>query len=99
MDDGRQKGTVKWFNATKGFGFITPELGGEDLFVHQTSIQAEGFRSLREGEPVEYNIATGDDGRTKAVRVTGPNGAQPQGTSNDRGVDGSYGDSGYRAYR
>lgn len=50
----------------------------------QTSIQAEGFRSLREGEAVEYNVATGDDGRTKAVRVTGPNGAQPLGTSQDR---------------
>ncbi|DBA89423.1 hypothetical protein WJX77_007991 [Trebouxia sp. C0004] len=76
----KDKGTVKWFNATKGFGFITPDAGGEDLFVHQTSIQTEGFRSLAEGEPVEYYLEAGDDGRTKAVQVTGPNGAPPQGS-------------------
>ncbi|GMH42087.1 hypothetical protein BSKO_10006 [Bryopsis sp. KO-2023] len=91
MDGGRQRGTVKWFNATKGFGFITPESGGDDLFVHQTSIQSEGFRSLREGEPVEFDIATGDDGRTKAVRVTGPGGATPKGTSYERPPPQNYG--------
>ncbi|CAD7705402.1 unnamed protein product [Ostreobium quekettii] len=77
--EGRQRGTVKWFNASKGFGFVTPEEGGEELFVHQTSIQSEGFRSLREGETVEFNVETGEDGRTKAVRVTGPGGSTPQG--------------------
>eukprot|EP00882_Tetradesmus_deserticola_P000937 GHRQ01001017.1.p1 GENE.GHRQ01001017.1~~GHRQ01001017.1.p1 ORF type:complete len:269 (+),score=83.22 GHRQ01001017.1:156-962(+) len=75
----RHKGVVKWFNATKGFGFVTPADSGEDLFVHQTSIQAEGFRSLREGEEVEYDVEEGNDGRTKAVKVTGPEGAAPQG--------------------
>ncbi|KAF6262179.1 nucleic acid binding protein [Scenedesmus sp. NREL 46B-D3] len=75
----RHKGVVKWFNATKGFGFVTPADSGEDLFVHQTSIQAEGFRSLREGEEVEYDVEAGNDGRTKAVKVTGPEGAAPQG--------------------
>lgn len=78
-EEQRQKGTVKWFNAAKGFGFITPESGGEDLFVHQTSIDAEGFRSLREGEEVEFDIEAGEDGRTKAIKVTGPEGAAPQG--------------------
>ena len=54
-------------------------VGGEDLFVHQTAIQSEGFRSLREGEPVEFFVETSDDGRAKAVQVTGPNGANPEG--------------------
>ncbi|KAL0052248.1 hypothetical protein WJX82_010637 [Trebouxia sp. C0006] len=87
----KDKGTVKWFNATKGFGFITPDAGGEDLFVHQTSIQTEGFRSLAEGEPVEYYLEAGDDGRTKAVQVTGPAGAPPQGSGRQ---DMSYGGGG-----
>ncbi len=52
--------------------------GGEDLFVHQTAIQTEGFRSLREGEPVEFYIETSADGRQKAIAVTGPNGANPE---------------------
>ncbi|PSC75111.1 cold-shock DNA binding isoform B [Micractinium conductrix] len=72
-------GTVKWFNVTKGYGFITPDGGGEDLFVHQTAIVSEGFRSLREGEAVEFFIETSDDGRQKAVNVTGPGGAAPEG--------------------
>lgn len=75
----RQQGSVKWFNATKGFGFITPEGGGEDLFVHQTNISTEGFRSLREGEAVEFEIEAGPDGRSKAVNVTGPEGNAPEG--------------------
>lgn len=61
------------------FPFISRFAGGEDLFVHQTAIQAEGFRSLREGEPVEFFVETSDDGRAKAVQVTGPNGANPEG--------------------
>lgn len=73
-------GTVKWFNSSKGFGFITPDDGGPDHFVHQTDIISEGFRSLRDGEPVEFVVETGqNDGRTKAVQVTGPGGAAPQG--------------------
>uniref|UniRef100_A0A804P4P3 CSD domain-containing protein n=1 Tax=Zea mays TaxID=4577 RepID=A0A804P4P3_MAIZE len=71
----RQRGTVKWFNDTKGFGFISPEDGSEDLFVHQSSIKSEGFRSLAEGEEVEFSVSEGDDGRTKAVDVTGPDGS------------------------
>lgn len=53
--------------------------GEEDIFVHQSAIQAEGFRSLREGETVEFFVETSDDGRSKAVQVTGPNGAPPEG--------------------
>jgi CspA family cold shock protein len=56
-----QTGTVKWFNDAKGFGFITQE-GGPDLFVHHTSIVAEGFRSLSEGDKVEFEIVKGPKG-------------------------------------
>lgn len=86
----RRRGTVKWFNSTKGFGFITPVEGDgtEDLFVHQSSINAEGFRSLREGEEVEFAIETTEDGRTKAVQVTGPEGEPPQGAPRRGGLRG-----------
>eukprot|EP00339_Tiarina_fusa_P028538 CAMPEP_0117044948 /NCGR_PEP_ID=MMETSP0472-20121206/31122_1 /TAXON_ID=693140 ORGANISM="Tiarina fusus, Strain LIS" /NCGR_SAMPLE_ID=MMETSP0472 /ASSEMBLY_ACC=CAM_ASM_000603 /LENGTH=129 /DNA_ID=CAMNT_0004756815 /DNA_START=66 /DNA_END=455 /DNA_ORIENTATION=+ len=72
-------GTVKWFDTKKGFGFITPDEGGGDVFVHQTAIHAEGFRSLAEGEPVEFSVITDDKGKTKADSVTGPMGAFVQG--------------------
>jgi cold shock protein len=62
-------GTVKWFNDDKGFGFITPDEGGKDLFVHHTGIEGEGFRSLAEGAKVEFNAEEGDKG-PKAVNVT-----------------------------
>ncbi|KAF5740298.1 glycine-rich protein 2-like [Tripterygium wilfordii] len=62
-------GTVKWFNARKGFGFIAADDGGEDLFVHQTSIRSDGFRTLTEGHPVEFIVDFTDDGRAKAVEV------------------------------
>ena len=58
----RQTGTVKWFNDAKGFGFITPENGGADLFVHFRSIQGSGFKSLQEGQKVTFKVAQGQKG-------------------------------------
>jgi len=55
-------GTVKWFNEKKGFGFITPDEGGDDLFVHHTNISGEGFRTLADGQKVEYDAAQGKKG-------------------------------------
>jgi len=58
----RTIGTVKWFNDAKGFGFITPENGDKDCFVHHTAIKAVGFRSLAEGDRVEFDIVQGAKG-------------------------------------
>jgi CspA family cold shock protein len=58
----RIKGTVKWFNDSKGFGFITREDGEKDCFVHHTAIQGTGFKSLREGERVEFDVVQGQKG-------------------------------------
>jgi len=55
-------GTVKWFSDKKGFGFITPEEEGEDLFVHYSQIAGEGFKSIREGQKVEYDVGQGRKG-------------------------------------
>ena len=55
-------GTVKWFNESKGFGFITPEGGGKDLFAHFSEIQSAGFKTLQEGQRVEFTVAQGAKG-------------------------------------
>jgi CspA family cold shock protein len=55
-------GTVKWFNDAKGFGFITPDAGGEDLFAHHTAIQMAGFKSLKEKQKVEFEVVKGPKG-------------------------------------
>lgn len=59
-------GAVKWFNATKGFGFIQPDEGGKDVFVHITQVQRAGLDSLNEGQRVAYELETRRDGRTAA---------------------------------
>ncbi|MFP3019662.1 MAG: transcription antiterminator/RNA stability regulator CspE [Arsenophonus sp.] len=56
------KGNVKWFNEAKGFGFITPEDGSKDVFVHFTAIQSKGFKTLTEGQKVEFDITEGEKG-------------------------------------
>lgn len=88
----RINGTVKWFNSQKGFGFVTPNgEGAEDVFVHQSSIHAEGFRSLGEGEVVEFSIDRSEEGRAKAVAVTGPTGSFVQGAPRRGGFGGRGG--------
>eukprot|EP00382_Lankesteria_abbotti_P011104 CAMPEP_0113857946 /NCGR_PEP_ID=MMETSP0372-20130328/10764_1 /TAXON_ID=340204 /ORGANISM="Lankesteria abbotti" /LENGTH=143 /DNA_ID=CAMNT_0000834495 /DNA_START=51 /DNA_END=482 /DNA_ORIENTATION=- /assembly_acc=CAM_ASM_000359 len=101
----KQKGSCKWFNSTKGFGFITTETG-DDYFVHQSDIHAKGFRSLAEGEQVEFVVQHDQSGRQKAVEVTGPQGAYVKGDDrmprNDFGAGGGgasgYGGGGRRDY-
>jgi CspA family cold shock protein len=56
------QGTVKWFNAEKGFGFITPDEGGDDIFVHFSAIQGSGYKSLEEGQHVSYEASQGQRG-------------------------------------
>jgi cold shock protein len=56
-------GTVKWFNDEKGYGFIKPDDGGQDLFAHYSQIKAEGFKSLKENQKVEFEVTTGPRGR------------------------------------
>ena len=62
------QGTVKWFNAEKGFGFITPDGGGADLFVHHSAIQSQGFRTLDENQRVSFDVTQGQKG-PQAVNV------------------------------
>lgn len=57
-----EQGTVKWFNDAKGFGFISRANGGEDVFVHHSAVQSSGFRTLAEGQAVEFNVTKGPKG-------------------------------------
>ena len=59
-------GTVKWFNSTKGYGFIAPDDGGKDIFVHITAVHAAGLQTLKDNQPIEYELIVGRDGRKSA---------------------------------
>jgi protein lin-28 len=92
FSDSITSGTVKWFDVKKGFGFIVPDDGTDDIFVHQTAIHSEGFRSLAEGEPVEFStMEDPSNGKTKAQNVTGPMGAFVQGAPRNEGFGGGGG--------
>jgi cold shock CspA family protein len=84
-------GICKWFDSTKGFGFITPDDGSTDVFVHQSEINSKGFRSLAEGEKVEYSLAINE--KTKKVgakSVSGPGGTMVQGAPRQPSSGGFY---------
>ena len=63
------QGTVKFFNATKGYGFIQPETGGKDAFVHISAVERSGLQTLNEGQKVSYELATGRDGKESATNL------------------------------
>lgn len=63
-------GTVKWFNTTKGYGFIAPEAGAKDVFVHITAVQKSGLHALSEGQRVEFEVARGNNGKDAAVNIS-----------------------------
>jgi CspA family cold shock protein len=63
------QGSVKWFNATKGFGFIAPKDGGKDVFVHISAVERAGLRTLNDGQAVSYDLETGRDGRASAANL------------------------------
>lgn len=78
-------GTVKWFNNANGYGFILPEGGGEDLFVHYSSIQMDGYKTLKAGQSVQYQNQQGDKG-SQAVEVTAAD-DDSVGQGGDQGAD------------
>jgi CspA family cold shock protein len=93
----RESGTVKWFNPEKGYGFITRENGEKDVFVHQSAIQGGGFRTLNEGERVEFEVVQGQKGPAaeNVVRLDAPAGGEGGGSgSGGGGGGGGYGGGG-----
>ncbi|MEL6996712.1 MAG: cold-shock protein [Paracoccaceae bacterium] len=63
------QGTVKWFNATKGFGFIQPDEGGKDVFVHISAVERSGLQGLNDNQKVSYDLESGRDGRSSAANL------------------------------
>ncbi len=92
----RETGTVKWFNPEKGFGFITRENGEKDVFVHHSAIQGGGFRTLNEGERVEFDVVQGQKGPAaeNVVRLDAPAGGDQGGGYGGGGGGGGYGGGG-----
>ena len=82
-------GTVKWFNDAKGFGFITPDDGGKDLFAHHSSIQMQGFKSLKEGQKVSFDVTQGANGTCTAAYLchAGPGYDGPTGLGTPNGTN------------
>ena len=68
-DNKMPTGTVKWFNSTKGFGFIEPDEGGKDAFVHITAVQKAGLKMLKDGQKVSYQLSEADNGRMAAQEI------------------------------
>lgn len=62
-------GTVKWFNGTKGYGFISPQDGGQDVFLHISAVERAGLQSVNEGQKLSYELERGNNGRTSAVNI------------------------------
>lgn len=94
----RGQGVVKWFNNAKGFGFILPddtEESGGDVFVHYSDIKGDGFRMLTEGQTVEFDLGEQDDGRSRAVDVTGPGGEMILPAPRSEGMGGGGRGGGY----
>ncbi|WP_368187321.1 cold-shock protein [Aestuariibius sp. HNIBRBA575] len=66
------QGTVKWFNTAKGFGFIAPQTGGNDVFVHISAVEQAGMTDLKDNQPIEYDLIDGRDGRQMAGNLRRP---------------------------
>ena len=92
----KESGTVKWFNPEKGFGFITRENGEKDVFVHHSAIQGSGFKTLNDGERVEFEVVQGQKGPAaeNVVRLDAPEGGSQGGSRGGSSGGGGYGGGG-----